>query len=151
MEATPSTPVGKPKHNGGLEAAARYFLQVVPQESRFVAIVDDDELMRGALQGLLRKEGLPARAFASGEEFLSSGAQHLSSCLLADIQMPGMSGLELQARLNAEQIRVPVIFITAHDHERIRMQALKSGAVDVLAKPFDDAVLLRRVRAALEP
>jgi FixJ family two-component response regulator len=123
---------------------------MVPQESRFVAIVDDDELMRGALQGLLKEAGLPARAFASGEEFLTSGAQHLSSCLIADISMPGMSGLDLQARLNAEQIRIPIIFITAHGDERTRMQALRAGAVDFLAKPFDDEVLLRSVRAALD-
>jgi FixJ family two-component response regulator len=124
---------------------------MVPPESKLVAIVDDDELMRGALQGLLREAGLPARAFASGEEFLSSGAQHLSSCLIADIRMPGMSGLELQARLNAERIRVPIIFITAHGDERVRVQALRSGAADFLAKPFDDEVLLRSVRAAMEP
>jgi FixJ family two-component response regulator len=115
-----------------------------------VAIVDDDELMRGALQGLLREAGLPARAFASGEEFLRSGAQHQSSCLIADIRMPGMSGLDLQARLNADQIPIPVIFITAHGDERIRMQAVSAGAADFLAKPFDDEALLRSVRAALE-
>jgi FixJ family two-component response regulator len=124
---------------------------MVSQESRLVAIVDDDELMRGALQGMLREAGLPARAFASGEEFLSSGAQHLSSCLITDVRMPGMSGLELQARLNAEQIRVPIIFITAHGDERARVQALRSGAADFLAKPFDDEVLLRSVRAAMAP
>src|SRR4029450_11540290 len=121
---------------------------MVSRESRLVAIVDDDELMRGALQGLLREAGLPARAFASGEEFLTSGAQHLSSCLIADIRMPGMSGLELQARLNAEQIRIPIIFMPAPGDERIRTQALRAGAVDFLAKPFDDDVLLRSVRAA---
>jgi len=115
-----------------------------------VAIVDDDELMRGAVQGLLKEAGLPARAFASAEEFLDSGAQHLSSCLIADIRMPGMSGLELQARLNAEHIRIPIIFMTAHSDERIRMQALRSGAVAFLAKPFDDDVLLQTVRAALK-
>lgn len=124
---------------------------MVSPEARFVAVVDDDELMRGALQGLLREAGLPARAFASGEEFLSSGAQHLSSCLIADIRMPGMSGLDLQARLHAEQIRVPIIFITAHGDQRTRAQALRSGAADFLAKPFDDEVLLRSVRAALGP
>jgi FixJ family two-component response regulator len=115
-----------------------------------VAIVDDDELMRGAVQGLLKEAGLPARAFASAEEFLDSGAQHLSSCLIADIRMPGMSGLDLQARLNAEQIRIPIIFMTAHSDERIRMQALRSGALEFLAKPFDDHVLLETVRAALK-
>ena len=123
---------------------------MVPRDSSFVAIVDDDELMRGALQGLLKEAGLPARAFASGEEFLTSGAQHQSSCRIADIRMPGMSGLDLQARLNAGQIRIPIIFITAHGDERTRMQALRAGAVDFLAKPFDDEVLLRSVRAALD-
>jgi len=121
-----------------------------PPESGWVVIVDDDELMRGAVQGLLREAGLPARAFASAEEFLDSGAQHLSSCLIADIRMPGMSGLDLQARLNAEHIRIPIIFMTAHSDARIRMQALRSGAVEFLAKPFDDDVLLETVRAALK-
>jgi FixJ family two-component response regulator len=124
---------------------------MIAQESGLVAIVDDDELMRGALQGLLKEARLPARAFASGEEFLRSAAQHLSSCLIADIRMPGMSGLDLQARLNAEQIPIPIIFITAHGDERVRMQALRAGAADFLAKPFDDEVLLSSVRAALNP
>jgi FixJ family two-component response regulator len=122
---------------------------MVRQESVSVAIVDDDELMRGALQGLLKEAGLPARAFSSGEEFLLSGAQHVSSCLIADVRMPGMSGLDLQARLNAERIRIPIIFITAHGDERMRTQALRAGAADFLAKPFDDDVLLRSVRVAL--
>jgi FixJ family two-component response regulator len=119
------------------------------QRSRPVAIVDDDELMRGALQGLLKEAGLPTRLFASAEEFLDSGQPRLCACLIADIRMPGMSGLDLQAKLNAEQIRIPVIFITAHGDEQMRMQALRSGAVEFLAKPFDDEVLLETVRAAL--
>jgi len=122
---------------------------MAPQDSGLVAIVDDDELIRGALRGLLREAGLPARAFASAEEFLRSGAQHQSSCLIVDVRMPGMSGIDLQARLNADQIRIPIIFITAHGDERMRMQALRAGAADFLAKPFDDEVLLRSVRAAL--
>ena len=122
---------------------------MAPQDSVLVAIIDDDELMRDALRGLLREAGFAARAFASAEEFLRSGAQHLSSCLIMDVRMPGMSGLDLQVRLNAEQIRIPIIFITAHEDERIRMQALRAGAADFLAKPFDDEVLLRSVRAAL--
>lgn len=120
------------------------------QVTRWVATVDDDELMRGALQGLLREAGFPARAFASAEEFLSSGAQHHCSCLIVDVRMPGMSGFELQARLEAEQIRIPIIFVTAHGDERMRKQALRTGAADFLVKPFDDEVLLRSVRAALE-
>jgi FixJ family two-component response regulator len=117
---------------------------------KMVAIVDDDELMRGALQGLLKAVGLPARAFASAEEFLNSGQQHETACLIADIRMPGISGLDLQARLNAARCRIPTIFITAHGDEKMRMQALRAGAVEFLAKPFDDEVLLDSVRAALE-
>jgi FixJ family two-component response regulator len=119
-------------------------------KTQLVAIVDDDDLMRGALEGLLKAVGLPARAYASAEEFLKSGQQHQTACLIADIRMPGMSGLELQATLNAEQCRIPTIFITAHGDEKMRMQALRAGAVEFLAKPFDNAVLLDSVRAALE-
>jgi FixJ family two-component response regulator len=119
-------------------------------KTNLVAIVDDDDLMRSALQGLLKAVGLPARAFASAEEFLKSGQQHETACLIADIRMPGISGLELQAKLNAEHCRIPTIFITAHGDEKMRMQALRAGAVEFMAKPFDDEVLLESVRAALE-
>jgi FixJ family two-component response regulator len=115
-----------------------------------VAIVDDDESMRNAVQGLMKAAGFPARAFASAEEFLKSGQQHNVGCLIADIRMPGMSGLELQARLNGERCRMPIIFITAHGDAKMRMQALRAGAVEFLAKPFDDEALLESVRAALE-
>jgi FixJ family two-component response regulator len=117
--------------------------------STFVAIVEDDDLMRSALQRLLKAAGLPAIAFESAEEFVQSGAQHRTSCLITDIRMRGMSGLDLQARLNAEQISIPTIFITAHGDARMRMQALRAGAVEFMAKPFDDEVLLKTVRAAL--
>jgi FixJ family two-component response regulator len=115
-----------------------------------VAIVDDDDLMRSAVEGLLKSAGLPSRAFASAEEFLNSGQQRQVGCLVADIRMPGMTGLELQARLNAEHCRIPTIFITAHGDDKMRMQALRAGAVEFLAKPFDDEALLESVRAALE-
>ena len=115
-----------------------------------VAIVDDDDLMRSALQGLMKSVGLPAQAFASAEEFLKSGQQNEVGCLVADIRMPGMSGLELQAKLNADQYRIPTIFITAHGDEKMRMQAIRAGAVEFMAKPFDDEALLESVRAALE-
>ena len=119
-------------------------------KTNLVAIVDDDDLMRGALQGLLKAAGLPALAFASAEEFLTSGQQHQTACLIADIRMPGISGLELLAKLNAERCWIPTIFITAHGDEKMRMQALRAGAVEFMAKPFDDEVLLESVRAALE-
>ena len=118
--------------------------------TKLVAIVDDDDSMRRALDGLLKAVGFPARAFASAEEFLKSGDQHHTSCLIADIRMPGMSGLELQAQLNAERCRIPIIFITAHGDAKMRMQALRAGAVEFLSKPFDEEVLLESVRAALE-
>jgi FixJ family two-component response regulator len=120
------------------------------KQNRYVAVVDDDDLMRTAMQGLLKSVGLTARAYASGEEFLDSGHQYQTSCLISDIRMPGMSGLDLQARLNAERCRIPTIFITAHGDEEMRLQAMRAGAVEFLPKPFDDDLLLESVRAALE-
>ena len=122
----------------------------IQSKTNLVAIVDDDDLMRGALQGMLKSVGLQSQTFASAEEFLTSGQQHQTACLIADIRMPGMSGLELQAKLNAEHCRIPTIFITAHGDTKMRMQALRAGAVEFLAKPFDDESLLESVRAALE-
>lgn len=122
----------------------------IQTKAKKVVIVDDDESMRSALLGLLKVLGLPAQAFASAEEFLTSGQQNQCSCLIADIRMPGMSGLELQARLNAERCRIPTIFITAHGDTKMRMQAMRAGAVEFLAKPFDDEALLESVRAALQ-
>jgi len=115
-----------------------------------IAIVDDDDSIRSALQGLLQSAELPAQSFASAEVFLQSGQRHQIACLIADIRMPGMSGLELQAKLNSEHCRIPIIFITAHGDEKMRMQALRAGAVEFMAKPFDDEALLESVRAALE-
>ena len=122
----------------------------IRKRGTMVAIVDDDDLMRSALQGLLKSAGLSAKAFASAEEFLKSGQKDQVGCLVADIRMPGMSGLELQAKLNADHCRIPTIFITAHGDEKMRMQALRAGAVEFMAKPFDDEALLESVRAALE-
>ena len=115
-----------------------------------VAIVDDDDLMRTAVHGLLKSAGLLAQAFPSAEEFLRSGHPNDIACLITDIRMPGMSGLELQAQLNADQCRIPTIFITAHGDAKMRMQAMRAGAVEFLAKPFDDEALLQTVRAALQ-
>ena len=123
---------------------------VTQVKTKLVAIVDDDDLMRSALKGLLKSAGMPAQAFSSAEEFLKSGAQNETACLIADIRMPGMSGLELQAQLNAERCRIPTIFITAHGDARMRMQALRAGASEFLSKPFDDEALLQIVQAALE-
>jgi FixJ family two-component response regulator len=118
--------------------------------NKLVAIVDDDDSVRGTLKELLRSAGFSSQTFASAEDFLGSGHQQETACLITDIRMPGMSGLELQARLNAEHCRIPTIFITAHGDEEMRFQALREGAVEFLPKPFDDEVLVESVRAALE-
>jgi FixJ family two-component response regulator len=122
---------------------------VSQDKTKLVAIVDDDDSMRRAVQDLLESVGLPAQGFAAAEEFLSSGKQRQTACLITDIRMPGMSGLELQAKLNAERCRIPIIFISAHGDEEMRMQALRAGAVEFLAKPFDDNTLLQIVRTAM--
>lgn len=122
----------------------------IQKNTKVVAIVDDDELVRNALQGLLKSAGLPARTYASAEEFLAACHEQKAACLITDIRMGGISGLELQARLNAEHCKIPTIFLTAHGDAKMRMQALRAGAVEFLAKPFDDEVLLDNVRAALE-
>jgi FixJ family two-component response regulator len=119
-------------------------------KTKLIAIVDDDDSMRNAVQGLLKAVGLPSQTFASGEEFLKSGQHRQTACLITDIRMPGMSGLELQAQLNAERCRIPTIFITAHGDAKLRMQALRAGAVEFLSKPFDDEALLESVRGALQ-
>ena len=120
------------------------------QSARFIAIVDDDTSIQSALQDLIESEGLSPLCFGSAEQFLSSGAQHKAACLIADIRMPGISGLELQAKLRAEQCPIPIIFITAHGDAKMRTQAMRDGAVKFLAKPFDNTVLLEAVHAALE-
>jgi FixJ family two-component response regulator len=118
--------------------------------NKFVAIVDDDDSVRGTLQELLRSAGFHSRTFESAERFLASGHQQKTACLITDIRMPGMSGLELQAKLNAERCRIPTIFITAHGDEEMRLRALRAGAVEFLQKPFDDEVLVESVREALD-
>jgi FixJ family two-component response regulator len=123
---------------------------VIQKKAKLVVVVDDDDSIRSAVQDLLDAVGFQARGFESAEEFLKSGKQQETACLIADIRMPGMSGLELQAQLNAERCRIPIIFITAHGDEKMRMQALRAGAVEFMAKPFDDEALLENVRAALE-
>jgi FixJ family two-component response regulator len=118
------------------------------KQTKLVAIVDDDDSVRSTLQELLRSAGFPSRGFESAEAFLGSGDQQETACLITDIRMPGMSGLELQATLNAERCKIPTIFITAHGDEEMRFQALRAGAVEFLPKPFDDEALIESVRAA---
>jgi FixJ family two-component response regulator len=114
-----------------------------------IAIIDDDEAMQDSLHDLLEAAGLAARCFGSAEEFLKSDLHRKAGCLIVDIRMPRMSGLELQGKLKEEEYDVPIIFITAHGDARMRIQAMRRGAVEFLAKPFDHQLLLKRVRSAL--
>ena len=120
------------------------------QSSRLIAIVDDDKSIQTALQDLIESEGLSTLCFDSAEQFLDSGAQRKAACLIADVRMPGMSGVELQAKLKADRSGIPIIFITAHGDAKMRVQAMRNGAVEFLTKPFDNAVLLETVHAAIE-
>ena len=115
-----------------------------------VSIVDDDESVREAIKSLLRSVGLTVEAFASGQEFLNSDYQHNTECLILDVRMPGMSGLQVHEQLICADCKIPVIFITAHltDMES-KTRALQSGAIDFLIKPFSEEALLNDVYKAL--
>jgi FixJ family two-component response regulator len=115
-----------------------------------ISIVDDDESVREATKGLVRSLGYAAEAFASAEEFLSSSSVHATSCVIADVQMPGLSGIELQNRLAADGLQLPVIFVTAFPDERTRRRAMAAGAVDYLSKPFTDEQLVSCLDTALK-
>jgi FixJ family two-component response regulator len=116
---------------------------------QLVAVVDDDESVRSAIHEALKSVGLTARSFGSADEFLNSGIRSDTACLITDVQMPGMSGLDLQAKLAHDGDRVAIIFITAYGEEWMRTQAMRAGAIEFLDKPFDDNVLLETVFKAL--
>src|SRR3954462_777405 len=118
-------------------------------KDKIVAIIEDDESYRDAVQRLLKSAGLLGKSFDSAETLLDSGQQHETGCLISDIRMPGMSGLELQSKLNSDHCPIPTIFITAHGDEKMRLQAMRGGAVKFLTKPFDCDTLLAAVRVAL--
>jgi FixJ family two-component response regulator len=120
------------------------------KKKKMVAVVEDDESYRVAVQRLLKSAGFSVQSFATAEDFLRSGRQHDTGCLITDIRMPGISGLDLQVKLNADHCLIPTIFITAHGDEDMRLQAMRGGAVKFMVKPFDCAILLESVRAALE-
>lgn len=119
-------------------------------ELNLVVVVDDEESVRSAVSRLLRAAGLTVRSFASAEDLLKSGQLSATGCLIADIRMPGMSGLDLLAELNARHCPVPTIFISAHGDENLRMQAMRLGGVKFLEKPINGEKLLASARAALQ-
>ena len=117
--------------------------------SKVVAIIDDNESMQESLADLIESGGFEAQCFGSAKAFLESGLHYRAACLIVDIRMPKMSGLELQARLRQEECNVPIIFITTFEDAEIRAQAMKEGAVELLAKPFDHQLLLKMLRGTL--
>jgi FixJ family two-component response regulator len=119
------------------------------ETTKLIAIIDDDDAMQDSLRDLMEAAGLVARSFGSAGEFLESGLHRQAACLITDILMPKMSGLQLQARLKDEACDIPIIFVTAHGDAEMRIQAMREGAVEFLAKPFDHQFLLKTVRAAL--
>jgi FixJ family two-component response regulator len=120
------------------------------QETYSVTIVDDDQAVRDALSNLLESVGMRVEAFDSAEDFVNSGHSTKRTCLILDIELPGMSGIELQRQLATGKSRMPIIFITAHSEDRLREQALQDGAVGFFCKPFSSEVLLNTVRSAMK-
>jgi FixJ family two-component response regulator len=117
---------------------------------RRISIVDDDASIREAVKSLMRSIQVDVQAFASAEEFLASERQHDTSCLILDVYLPGMSGFELQNRLNLERKNIPIIFITAHSDEVSRQRALQGGAVEFLSKPVRSDALFKAIQSAIE-
>ena len=115
-----------------------------------VSVVDDDESVRESLPDLLKELGFSARTFSSAEAFLASEELFETKCLILDIAMPGMSGPALQHELERRRIKIPIIFITAHQDEAVRSRVLEDGAVQCLLKPFSDTSLLQALNAALK-
>jgi FixJ family two-component response regulator len=120
------------------------------EPDRVVFVVDDDESLRASLKDLIRSVGLRVEDFASAHEFLRSKRPDMPSCLVLDVRLKGLSGLDLQKRLIAGDIEIPIIFITGHGDVPMTVQAMKAGAVEFLTKPFRDQDLLDAVQQALE-
>jgi FixJ family two-component response regulator len=120
-------------------------------EKSIVCVVDDDSLIRDSTQRLIHSFGFRAEAFASAEEFRRAGYLEEAACLILDVRMPGMSGIELQRQLASRHREIPIIFITAYEDEVVRAQAIREGAVAVLIKPFSEEVLLDAIHMAFSP
>jgi FixJ family two-component response regulator len=142
--------LGKPFHDEELLQAVRLALREKFEATKnLISVIDDDESVRRTTTLLIESFGFRAAAFASAESFLKSGQVHETSCLILDVRMPDMTGLELQSELAAAGYGVPVIFITAYDDKESRGRAMQAGAVAFLDKPFSDEKLLQTVRSAL--
>src|SRR5262245_20829893 len=120
----------------------------MPESSVIVATVDDDRRVRESVQSVLESAGYQAVGFESAETFLLSGAVSSVSCVIADVRLPGINGTELQRRIRRERRQLPIILITAHDDDDVRLEALRDGAVAFLVKPFDAGDLLEHIARA---
>jgi FixJ family two-component response regulator len=118
--------------------------------SKLIAITDDNESMQDSLRDLIESGGFEAQCFGSAKAFLESDLRSRAGCLIVDVLMPKMSGLELQARLKQQGHNIPIIFITAYDDAEVQAQAMKEGAVEFLSKPFDHQLLLKMLRNILD-
>jgi FixJ family two-component response regulator len=123
---------------------------LVPNATPVVFVVDDDISVRESLELLLKNEGWRVETFTSAEEFLNRPSEFVPSCLVLDISMPGLNGLELQKRLAVERLNMPIIFMTGHGDVRKTVQAMKAGAVEFLTKPFTESTLLPAISGAIE-
>jgi len=117
--------------------------------SPLISVVDDDDSVRESLRRLIRSVGLAVQVFPSAEQFLNSGQLRQTQCLILDVRLPGMTGLQLQRQLWANHCEVPVIFITAHDDNAARIRGLKDGAIEYLFKPFSEEALLNAIHMSL--
>lgn len=120
------------------------------QADTIIAVVDDDPSVREGLSSLIRSAGLRVETFASAQEFLSRSGAETFSCLVLDLQMPGLSGLDLQKHMTEAEIEIPIIFLTGHGDIPASVRAMKAGAVEFLTKPFDEQDLLQAVQEAIE-
>ena len=124
--------------------------QLISRTSPIVFVVDDDISVRESLEALIRLEGLEVQTFSSAQEFLAHPRTSAPSCMVLDVSLPGLNGLELQKRVSVEQRDMPIIFITGHGDIPMTVQAMKAGAVEFLTKPFADHVLLNAIRNAVD-
>ncbi len=149
-DAGPSYPLAREPKRATMNAS-RYELRppATSATAPIVFVVDDDISVRESLELLLDSAGLSVETFASAQEFLSRARATAASCLVLDVSLPGLNGLELQKQLAAERLDMPIIFITGHGDVPMTVQAMKAGAVEFLTKPFNDEVLLTAVRQAL--
>jgi FixJ family two-component response regulator len=125
-------------------------MRALQQSEEFVAIIDDDASVREGLSSLIRSAGLQVETFASAQEFLARPRAQALSCLILDLQMPGLSGLDLQKKMVEVEMEIPIVFLTGHGNIPASVQAMKAGAVEFLTKPFDEQELLKAIQEAME-